>query len=239
MIKPDLPRLCRRLGYSFKTPKLLQQALTHCSADVPNNERLEFLGDSILNFVITQALYQRFPKETEGQLSRLRAFLVRGDCLAEIAAELDLGDFLFLGPGELKSGGFRRASILADALEAVIAAVFLDGGLSASEQLVLTLFASRLDDKDILLNNIKDPKTQLQEYLQAKKLPLPKYSLVKQEGEEHEQIFHVSCTVKTIEKVTMGIDSTRRKAEQTAAKLMLGFLSSLLSKRRRAGDEGA
>lgn len=220
----QIARLCQHLGYTFKDNRLLHQALSHCSFSHLNNERLEFLGDSILSFIITQTLYHQFPESTEGQLSRLRAALVKGDTLSEIANELHLGDFLLLGPGELKSGGHRRASILADALEAIIAAVFFDGGLQASETLVLKLYASRLEDHIGLQNITQDAKTMLQEYLQAKKLPLPTYHLIKMEGEEHEQTFHIACSVKNIEKTTLGIGPTRRKAEQTAAKLLLQFL---------------
>lgn len=223
MVKVDLDRLCRRIGYQFKNRNFLKQALTHCSAGSENNERFEFLGDSILSFVIANTLFQLFPNQTEGQLSRLRAFLVKGDMLAEIAAELDLGDFLYLGQGELRSGGFRRASILADALEAVIAAVFLDGGIEASQALILKLYDSRLDN-DVLNNNLKDPKTQLQEFLQAIKRPLPEYNLTKIEGEEHEQIFHVSCKVSGVKKLTVGSGPNRRKAEQDAATQLLEFL---------------
>mgnify|MGYP000446822648 CR=1 FL=1 len=225
MVQIDLERLCRRLDYQFKKPAHLKQALTHCSASSKNNERYEFLGDSILSFVIANALFEMFPEQSEGQLSRLRAFLVKGDTLAEIAAEIQLGDFLFLGQGELKSGGFRRASILADALEAVIASVFLDGGFAASQELVLKLFRSRLEDES-LNNNLKDAKTQLQEYLQAKKRPLPEYSLIKVEGEEHDQIFHVTCKVSGIKKPTIGYGPNRRKAEQHAALQLLQILKS-------------
>ena len=220
----DLHRLSRRLGYEFTSLAFLKQALTHCSAGNENNERFEFLGDSILSFVIANALFERFPEESEGQLSRLRSFLVKGEMLAEIALELQLGDFLYLGQGELKSGGFRRASILADALEAIIAAVFLDGGIVASKQLILKLYATRLDNKNVLQNNLKDAKTQLQEFLQALKHPLPEYTLIKMEGEEHEQLFYITCSVHGIEKITQGIGANRRKAEQQAAMLLLQFL---------------
>lgn len=212
----DLNRLSRRLGYEFKNPAFLKQALTHCSAGSENNERYEFLGDSILSFVIANALFSKFPRQSEGQLSRLRAFLVKGEMLAEIAAEIDLGDYLFLGQGELKSGGFRRASILADALEALIAAVFIDGGIEESQKLILKLYDSRLTD-DNLNNNLKDAKTLLQEYLQAQKKPLPEYNLIKVEGEEHEQVFYVNCKISGIKEPTIGQGSNRRKAEQHAA----------------------
>jgi ribonuclease III len=220
MLVQELQRLCRRLGYEFKTLNHLKRALTHCSASSEHNERYEFLGDSILSFVIAEVLLELFPTQREGQLSRLRAFLVKGETLAEIAAEIKLGDYLYLGQGELKSSGFRRASILADALEAVIAAVFLDGGITESKQLILRLYHSRLEDVGIN-NNLKDAKTQLQEYLQAKKQPLPEYNLTKVEGVEHEQIFRVSCKVRDIETQTIGYGPNRRKAEQQAAKQML------------------
>lgn len=227
MVQNNLPRLCRRLGYEFQNIAFLKQALTHCSAGVDNNERFEFLGDSILSFVIANALFERFPNENEGQLSRLRSFLVRGDMLADIAMELELGDFLYLGQGELKSGGFRRASTLADALEAIIAAVFFDGGMSASQALILRLYRSRLDQKNVLQNTLKDSKTQLQEFLQAQKLALPDYTLVKIEGEEHDQVFHISCAVSGIKKITSGMGISRRKAEQQAAGLLLTYLKDI------------
>ncbi len=223
LIPIDLSRLCRKIDYQFKNIAYLKQALTHCSVGTANNERLEFLGDSILSFVIAHALFSRFEQESEGQLSRLRAFLVKGETLAEIAAELSLGDYLYLGQGELKSGGFRRASILADALEAVFAAVYLDGGMEACQNLILKLYASRLENKE-LQTNLKDAKTQLQEFLQARKKPLPEYNLLKIEGEEHEQVFYISCTVNGIAKTTIGSGSNRRRAEQEAAKELLQFL---------------
>jgi ribonuclease III len=216
----DLQRLCRRLGYEFKTLNHLKRAVTHCSASSENNERYEFLGDSILSFVIAEVLFEMFPTQREGQLSRLRAFLVKGETLAEIASELQLGDYLYLGQGELKSSGFRRASILADALEAVIAAVFLDSGITESKQLILRLFRSRLEGEG-LNDNLKDAKTQLQEYLQAKKQSLPLYSLTQVEGKSHEQIFQVTCKVHDTKTATIGYGPTRRKAEQHAAKQML------------------
>lgn len=216
----DLSRLSRRLDYEFNNPALLKQALSHCSVGAVNNERLEFLGDSILSYVIANALYERFPGESEGQLSRLRSFLVKGEMLAEIAMELELGDFLYLGQGELKSGGFRRASILADALEAIMAAVCLDGGLVASQKFILGLYETRLSNKN-LPDTLKDAKTSLQEYVQAKKLPLPNYKLLKVTGEEHDQIFFISCSVKGVSEVTHGSGISRRKAEQEAATLLL------------------
>lgn len=222
----NLDRLCRRLGYAFKNPAYLKQALTHCSASNENYERFEFLGDSILSFVIANALFNQFPEESEGQLSRLRAYLVKGDMLAKLAAELELGDCLYLGQGELKSGGFRRASILADALEAIFAAVLLDGGFDRCQEVILNLFKNRLNDKK-LSTSLKDPKTTLQEYLQSQKLTLPEYTLTKVEGEEHEQVFYVRCDVGVLKKSTTGYGANRRKAEQMAAKEFLQLLNHL------------
>ncbi len=216
----NLQRLCRHLDYEFKSERYLKQALTHCSADVENNERLEFLGDSLLSCVIANALFEQFPDQSEGHLSRLRAFLVKGEMLAKVAAEIELGEYLYLGQGELKSGGFRRESILADALEALFAAVFLDGGFKACQHVILHLYKTRLNDEQ-LNHNLKDAKTQLQEYLQAQKYPLPEYNLLKIEGEEHEQVFHVRCEVKSLKLSTQGQGINRRKAEQSAAKQLL------------------
>ncbi|OGV52095.1 MAG: ribonuclease III [Legionellales bacterium RIFCSPHIGHO2_12_FULL_42_9] len=222
-MKKNLDRLCQQLDYTFTNPNLLKQALTHCSAGSENYERLEFLGDSILSFVIANELFVLFPRNTEGELSRLRAYLVKGDCLAEVGMEIGLGTYLYLGPGELKTGGHRRASILADAMEALIAAVFLDGGFEKAAILIKRLFSSRLK-KEALQNNIKDFKTVLQEYLQSKKKPLPEYTLLKTEGDEHEQIFHVSCSVKGLGRASHGQGPTRRKAEQDAAEKMLQYV---------------
>lgn len=223
MLKVDLQRLSRRLKYTFNDLSHLKRALTHCSMGSENNERYEFLGDSILNFVIANELFQRFPDYSEGKLSRLRAFLVKGEMLAELAMELELGDYLYLGQGELKSGGFRRASILADALEAVIAAIFLDGGIDSSQQFIQKIFFSRLEDAG-LHENLKDAKTLLQEYLQSEKKPLPEYTVLKTEGDEHDQVFYIVCSVPGLKKNTQGFASNRRKAEQQAARLMLQYL---------------
>lgn len=222
-MKIDLDRLSRRLGYQFKKPGLLKQALTHCSVGSQNYERFEFLGDSILSFVIAHELFNQFPSQSEGQLSRLRSFLVKGEMLAEVGLELGLGDFLILGQGELKSGGFRRASILADALEAIFAAVFLDGGIEASKNVILKLYRTRLDDPN-LNDCLKDAKTQLQEFLQAQKFSLPEYILTKVEGEEHDQMFYITCTVVGLKEVSYGEGANRRKAEQLAAKSLLNKL---------------
>lgn len=216
-------KLFQRIGYTFKNIQLLTQALTHCSAGSDNNERLEFLGDSILSCVIAHELYTRFPNAPEGELSRLRAFLVKGDTLASIAAELELGDFIALGVGELKSGGHRRSSILADALEALIAAVFLDSDFQHVHTFINKLYHQRLEDKH-LTNNLKDPKTNLQEYLQAHQEHLPQYELTQVVGDDHAQTFFVTCQVKNISFHTEGQGSTRRKAEQDAAKLFLNRL---------------
>lgn len=220
----NVMRLCKRLGHEFKTPQLLKQALTHRSAGVINNERLEFLGDSILNFVIANALFERFTQYSEGELSRLRAHLVKGDMLAEIALELELGDYLYLGQGELKSGGFRRGSILADALEAVLSSIFIDAGFEACQTAILKIYDSRLKDPH-LFDNLKDSKTQLQEYLQAQKIPLPQYHLKQVDGDEHDQIFHVICEVAHLKLCTEGKGDNRRKAEQQAAKKLLERLT--------------
>lgn len=222
-MKIDLERLCRRLNYHFQKPAYLKQALTHCSVGSENYERFEFLGDSILSFIIANELFNQFPLQSEGKLSRLRSFLVKGEMLAEIAKELSLGDFLFLGQGELKSGGFRRASILADALEAVFAAIYLDGGIEAAKTVILSLYRSRLQDPN-LNDCLKDAKTQLQEYLQAEKYSLPEYALIRVEGDEHNQIFYVTCCVEGIKYIANGEGPNRRKAEQLAARSMLAQL---------------
>lgn len=219
-MESNLQPLCRRLDYEFKSQAYLKQALTHRSAGVANNERLEFLGDSILNFVIANALFEQFSQCSEGELSRLRAHLVSGEMLAKIALEIELGDYLYLGQGELKSGGFRRASILSDGLEAIFGAIFLDDGFAASQKVILHLYHNRLNDTN-LHDNLKDAKTQLQEYLQSKKKPLPKYTLTKTEGEEHDQVFYVLCKIDALNLVVEAKGETRRKAEQKAARLLL------------------
>lgn len=218
-----LDRLCRKINYKFKSQNLLIQALSHCSSGSVNNERFEFVGDSILGFVIANALFEKFPDRSEGELSRLRAHLVRGEMLGKIALEINLGDYLLLGQGELKSGGFRRESILADALEALFAAIYFDSDYLTCNRVVISLFETRLNDKN-LTNNLIDAKTQLQEYLQLRKEQLPKYSLLKIEGEIHDQIFHVSCETESPKQITKASGSSRRKAEQIAAKKMLDIL---------------
>ncbi len=220
MNQDALSRLSRRLNYQFENKRFLKQALTHRSMGSTNNERLEFLGDAILNMVIAKALFEKFPLRSEGELSRLRASLVKGDTLSEIAQTLQLGDVLILGQGELKSGGYRRASTLADALEAIFAAIFLDADFLTCESVILKLYESRLTDTT-LFDNIKDAKTELQELLQSKKNCLPQYQLLKVVGKEHDQTFHISCTIPDLSLVANGAAETRRKAEQIAAKILL------------------
>ncbi len=215
--------LTAKLGYQFQDPELLEAALSHRSARGVNNERLEFLGDSIVNFIIAEILYRKFPSAREGELSRLRASLVKGETLSKLAREFDLGNYLRLGTGEQKSGGHQRHSILADAFEAIVGAIYLDNGIDNCRKLLMKWYRDRL--ASITLESIqKDPKTQLQEYLQAHKLPLPNYSVESVEGADHEQKFFVQCQVDGVEAVTVGQGSNRRRAEQQAAKLFLQFL---------------
>ncbi|WP_410506458.1 ribonuclease III [Marinomonas sp. GJ51-6] len=195
---------------------MLELALTHRSFGGKNNERLEFLGDSILNYVIAEDLFHRFPKAKEGELSRLRASLVKGDTLAELAREFQLGDFLKLGAGELKSGGFRRDSILADAVEGIIGAIYLDAGMDVCRQHILAWYKDRLDATSLKIVT-KDAKTRLQEYLQARKYGLPQYEVVKIDGEPHDQTFYVNCQVEAYDGVIEGKGNSRRIAEQNAA----------------------
>jgi ribonuclease-3 len=208
--------LARRLDYHFKNPELLQRALTHRSKSAEHYERLEFLGDSVLNLVVSNELYDRYPSLPEGDLTRLRASLVRKQTLAELARGLELGRFLELGSGELKSGGFERDSILADTFEAVIGAVYKDGGLEAAAAVVRRLYGQhfeRLDPRSVP----KDPKTRLQEYLQKQSLPTPTYSIVDISGEPHAQQFVVECRVAGLAEPVRGSGKSRRAAEQEAA----------------------
>lgn len=208
----------RLIGHDFSNKALLTQALTHRSFGSTNNERLEFLGDGVLNFIVASQLYLKFPKLDEGDLSRLRAHLVKEPTLGEIALTLNIGDALKLGEGELKSGGWRRPSVLADALEAMIGAVFLDAGFAAAEGVVIKLFTpliEKIDPKAIG----KDPKSLLQEYLQSKKIDVPTYEVLAIEGEAHCQTFRVECRVAKYNIVTQGEGSSRRAAEQQAAEL--------------------
>lgn len=218
--RQNLTRLIASLGHEFKQENLLRQAITHRSHSAQHNERLEFLGDSVLNCVIARALYDTFPQLPEGTLSRMRANLVRQETLAEIAVSLKLGDYLLLGEGELKSGGFRRPSILADALESIFGAVFLDAGFDAAQAVVLGLFKPIIADIDPKSSG-KDAKTQLQEWLQGQRHPLPEYQLAGTRGEAHDQVFVVSCHIPALGIRTQGQGRSRRAAEQEAALAVL------------------
>jgi len=215
--------LSGKLGLSFNNPDLFLTALTHRSASAKNNERLEFLGDSILGFVIAEILYNKFAEAPEGVLSRLRASLVNQDSLAELAREHRFGDYLLLGSGELKSGGFRRESILSDALEAVIGALYLDQGIDICKQWIKGLFQHRIQALS-LDNWQKDPKTQLQELMQSKKIDLPEYTLLTMSGLPHEQTFKVKCTIPLLKDACIGTGVSRKRAEQAAAEKMLQLL---------------
>jgi ribonuclease-3 len=213
---PGNSELSKRLGYVFAHPELLQRALTHRSYAPEHNERLEFLGDSVLGCVIAKHLYNSYPQLSEGELSRLRSNLVREETLARLAQQLDLGSQLRLGEGELKSGGFRRPSILADVLEALFGAVFLDGGFADAERVMLNLYIPYLGKVDVQTLG-KDAKTLLQEYLQGRRIPLPSYSIVATEGEAHAQSFQVECVIPTLRISARGTGTSRRNAEQQAA----------------------
>lgn len=220
--------LAKALGHKFGAEGLLHQALTHRSFGSPHNERLEFLGDSVLNCVVATLLFQRFPDLAEGELSRQRANLVRQDALARIAQSLQLGEYLRLGEGELKSGGFRRPSILADAVEALIGAIYLDGGFEAASEVLGRLYESQLAGVDPRESG-KDPKTALQEFLQARKKPLPVYALVATSGEAHAQEFEVECKVPAMNLAACGRGGSRRAAEQSAAAVVLERLKGTVS----------
>ena len=225
MDKERQASLSRIIHYTFQDPSLMMMALTHRSFNAQHNERLEFLGDSILSFIVAQELYQRFPKIDEGDLSRLRAQLVKESSLSSIATSMGLGDFIQLGEGELKSAGWRRPSILADTLEAIIGAIYLDAGIEPAHQFVLRFFEKQLNEIDPKLIQ-KDAKTLLQELLQSQKSDLPIYTVVSIEGEAHSQSFTIECIIKKSNIKTQGIGQSRRIAEQEAAskayQLMLG-----------------
>ncbi len=216
--------LYTRLGYTFKDPSNLTLALTHRSFHKAHNERLEYLGDAVLGMVVAEALYHRFPQQPEGKLTRMRASLVKGETLAQLGQEFELGSLLRLGSGELKSGGHRRASILADAVEAIIGAIYLESGLDTCSSLILNWLDSRIATLDPTEHS-KDNKTRLQEYLQGKKQPLPDYQVKDILGKDHDQVFVVECTVSALEGVVTGRGSSRRKAEQQAAKVALEKLN--------------
>jgi|SRR2546428_3494434 len=215
-----MPRttLSQSLGYTFRRPELLRQALTHRSFGADHNERLEFIGDSVLNCAIALALYERFPQIPEGELSRVRANLVNRDTLYRLAQSLDVGRLIRLGEGEQKSGGAERRSILADTLEAVFGAIFLDGGFAAACAAIQAVYAAELDTIDPA-GMSKDPKTRLQELLQGKRLPVPEYVIVEVRGEAHLQTFEVACRIPVLGIVAHGSGASRRAAEQAAAAL--------------------
>ncbi|HXZ47511.1 MAG TPA: ribonuclease III [Usitatibacter sp.] len=226
-----LAELERGIGHRFASPEYAGQALTHRSFGTPHNERLEFLGDSLLNCAVATLLYERFPALTEGELSRLRAALVNQSSLSEIAQKLALGERMRLGEGELKSGGFRRPSILADALEALLGAVYLDAGFEAARKSVEHLFAERLE-RAAASPVDKDPKTGLQEHLQGRRLQLPRYAVTRTEGEAHDQTFTVECRVDDLGLAATGTGPSRRAAEQAAAAGVLAQLEGAPRRRK-------
>lgn len=217
--------LTRQLNYEFNDISLLERALTHSSKSADNNERLEFLGDSVLSFAISALLYERYPETSEGELTRVRAGLVKKETLAQLARELELGPLLRLGTGELKSGGFDRDSILADALEAVFGAVFLDGGIDPAREVIARAYAELLEHVTPQ-TVVKDPKTRLQEYLQKTAVATPIYNVVEVTGEAHKQNFRVECIVPGIEGPVEGVGKSRRHAEQEAAQKVLRLLGA-------------
>jgi ribonuclease-3 len=222
--KPNLKRLQQRIGYQFVNESLLETALTHRSFSSINNERLEFLGDSLLGVTISQQLFKQFPDVKEGVLSRQRSGLVKGVTLAALAREFSLSDYLIMGSGELKSGGYRRGSILADAIEAIIGAVFLDSDIQQCQEVILHWFDERLQSLS-LHDQLKDPKTQLQELLQSLRKPLPAYTVVNIEGASHEQRFTVDCEVALLDNAVTATAGSRRQAEQEAATSVLKLLN--------------
>jgi ribonuclease-3 len=225
----DIELLQKRLGHTFGNAALLQQALTHRSHSSVHNERLEFLGDSVLNCVVASLLFDKYSKIDEGDLSRLRANLVKQQSLYEIAQRLELSQFLRLGEGELKSGGFRRPSILADTLEALFGAVFLDGGFDAARDVIRSMYVPILQTVDPKTLG-KDAKTLLQEYLQGKKIPLPQYNVVATHGAAHNQEFEVECLVPKLDIQVFGTGGSRRAGEQAAAKCALEAVQVALAK---------
>ncbi|HPG95241.1 MAG TPA: ribonuclease III [Dokdonella sp.] len=220
------------LGHRFADAALLEQALTHRSAGRPNNERLEFLGDALLNLIVAEYIYEHYPKASEGEMTRLRAALVSGAALAELAREEAVGDLIRLGAGELKTGGFRRESILADTLEALVAAIYLDAGWTVCRQLMRELFASRVAEAEGRV--AKDPKTRLQELLQAKGFVLPTYELISTSGDDHSKMFEVSCVIEPFGLMARGHGSSRRAAEQSAAEQVFDQAQAAIAARRKA-----
>ena len=222
-------KLTKLLNHDFMGTDNFVRAITHRSAGPKHNERLEFLGDSILGVVITVSLYKNLPKAQEGHLSRLRASLVNAGTLADIAREISLGDFLKLGPGELRTGGFRRNSILADTLEAVIASIYLEQGMDAARTFILTLYKTRLEVKNLPSeHDLKDPKSRLQEVLQSRGYALPKYTLLGVMGDAHKQVFMAECIVSELNIKTEASERSRRRAEQAAAELAYTQVRTLL-----------
>lgn len=219
----DYRNLCHALGYYFKQENYLTTALTHRSAGTPNNERLEFLGDALLSSIMAETLFERFPEAREGELTRLRANLVKRDTLVQIAQRLQLGQYLRLGGGELKTGGEQRASILANAMEAIIGGIYLDSDMKTCHSVVLQLWQKFLNN--LSKRHIKDPKTRLQEYLQAKQQPLPAYHVLAVGGTPHAQLFKVECVVPGLTQSTFGYGESRRRAEQSAAASALSILN--------------
>ncbi|OGT60682.1 MAG: ribonuclease III [Gammaproteobacteria bacterium RIFCSPHIGHO2_12_FULL_45_12] len=212
--------LAKKLKYRFNDPHYLKVALTHCSKGSEHNERLEFLGDAVVNFVIADILYRQFPGATEGELSRWRASLVNRDTLADLARQFELGKYIFLGPGEIKSGGQTRSSILSCAMEAIIGAVYLDGGFEATHERISAWYQDLLQSLSSAASH-KDSKTVLQEYVQGLRLALPVYTVEKIEGEAHQQRFTISCEVEHLDIKAIGMGTSRRRGEQAAAQAML------------------
>ncbi len=215
----DISKLEAQLGYTFKNNKLLEQALTHRSAAKDHYERLEFLGDSVLGMVVSRELYNRFKNATEGELTRLRSQVVKGETLARLSRGLGLGEYIVFGPGELKSGSRRRASILADVLESIIGAIYIDADLHTVEAVILRLFIEPLADSNPE-KIIKDPKTRLQEYLQARNIDLPEYQVTEVTGPAHKQHFTIECRINSLQLETQGEGGSRKVAEQDAAEKM-------------------
>ncbi len=221
-----IPGLQSRLGYEFRDPTLLVQALTHRSAAGSNNERLEFLGDAVLDVVVSEVIFRERQEASEGVMSRIRSSLVKDLTLVRLAGELQLGDYLLLGSGEKRSGGHHRSSIIADALEAIFGAVYLDSGFENARQVIHTVYGELLSDLPESASR-RDPKTRLQEYLQARKIDLPAYAVHRVTGKAHRQFFEVQCTVEALQASTIGHGMSRRQAEQDAASRMLAVLGEL------------
>ncbi|WP_069471582.1 ribonuclease III [Candidatus Marithrix sp. Canyon 246] len=223
MANQDYSGLYQALNYKFEDENNLITALTHRSVGMPNNERLEFLGDALLSCVIAEVLFERFPSAREGQLTRFRANLVKRDTLVTIAQQLNLSQYLRLGSGEVKSGGEHRASILADAVEAILGAIYLDGDIHKCQAVLLQLWEGQI--KNLSAQQIKDPKTCLQEYLQAQQQPLPDYRILEVKGSPHNQLFEIECIVPCLKESSYGSGKSRRRAEQSAAAQALSMLN--------------